>query len=555
MSATESRVDHLLGKIENAGCRVIVTRDGARCQCPAHEDANPSLSVSVSDDKVLVHCHAGCTTEDVLAAVGWQISDLFPDERGNGHSNFVATYGYVDENGVLLFEVVRRSDKTFPQRRPDGRGGWVWKLGDTRRVLYRLPQVIAAVAAGERIYVVEGEKDVHALERAGVVATCNPGGAKKWRDEYSDTLRGATVVIVADRDEAGSEHARTVRASLLTRGANVTIVQSAVDKKGADSFDHFAAGHGLHEFVPVTSEGDAARASEGDTARALASLLALDTLDPPLAVTAASIIGDGADAAAYVTLSDGSELHFRSLREMTQPGKLMAEIVATTAAMPKLNQQAAMAAVSLLKRYARHVRSMSEMDEAIEWGVSFLQAADVLDVDVHDQADRWAAFSKLSEIDPRRTHRESNISIAAASLVLRCVDGTRLVRTDWMRAYVRSIEPRVSPVLLAKLMQRVGWVRRGNEGRWKATRPGLPGQLNWAFWIVPPGWEDRGGGPSPAEAVTAGKEQPPAPARAPARAPAGAVTSRNADDDKGRSRKPQPLAAVPRTRYGDDSEA
>ena len=61
---------------------------------------------------------------------------------------------------------------------------------------------------------VEGEKDVHALERAGVVATCNPGGAGKWREEYSEVLREAVVVIIADKDKPGQAHARQVMASL-----------------------------------------------------------------------------------------------------------------------------------------------------------------------------------------------------------------------------------------------------------------------------------------------------------------------------------------------------
>ena len=71
-------------------------------------------------------------------------------------------------------------------------------LNGTRRVLYSLPRVIEAVAAGRTIYVVEGEKDVHAIERAGEVATCNPGGAGKWREDYSAALAGAKVVV-ADR--------------------------------------------------------------------------------------------------------------------------------------------------------------------------------------------------------------------------------------------------------------------------------------------------------------------------------------------------------------------
>ena len=69
-------------------------------------------------------------------------------------------------------------------------------LNGTRRVLYSLPRVIEAVAAGRTIYVVEGEKDVHAIERAG--ETCNPGGAGKWREDYSAALAGAKVVV-ADR--------------------------------------------------------------------------------------------------------------------------------------------------------------------------------------------------------------------------------------------------------------------------------------------------------------------------------------------------------------------
>ena len=63
----------------------------------------------------------------------------------------------------------------------NGNGGWTWKLGKIRRVLYRLPRVLEAAQSGDGVFVVEGEKDVEALERAGVTATCNPGGAGKWR--------------------------------------------------------------------------------------------------------------------------------------------------------------------------------------------------------------------------------------------------------------------------------------------------------------------------------------------------------------------------------------
>ena len=131
-------------------------------------------------------------------------------------------------------------------------GGWIWKLGDTRRVLYRLPEVLVAAAAGERVFVTEGEKDADALVRAGAVATTNPGGAGKWRREYAEALRGAEVVVVADRDAAGLAHARQVEASLRTIAASVAVVEAV---EGKDASDHLATGHTPEEFLVIESRG------------------------------------------------------------------------------------------------------------------------------------------------------------------------------------------------------------------------------------------------------------------------------------------------------------
>ena len=153
------------------------------------------------------------------------MTELFePDDQPTDPTppKVVERYDYVDEAGKLLYQVERMKPKGFRQRRPDGRGGWEYKLGDVRRVLYRLPQVIEAVAAGKLITVVEGERDVHTLEAKGKVATTCPGGAGKWRKEYSEVLRGAKVAIIQDVDlpdpktgqRPGQEHAHAVRDSL-----------------------------------------------------------------------------------------------------------------------------------------------------------------------------------------------------------------------------------------------------------------------------------------------------------------------------------------------------
>jgi hypothetical protein len=175
----------------------------------------------------------------------------------------VATYRYLDIDGELVFVVARFEPKDFRQARLDG-GRWRWDLNGTRRVLYRLPRLREALAAAETIYIVEGEKDVHAVEAAGAPATCNPQGAGKWSDELSEQLAGARRVrIVVDRDPddkrgvdgltPGERHALQVAES-LGRAAGVAScdIELVVARAGKDAHDHLAAGHGLDELVPFT---------------------------------------------------------------------------------------------------------------------------------------------------------------------------------------------------------------------------------------------------------------------------------------------------------------
>lgn len=57
--------------------------------CPAHVDRTPSLSIrEVDDGCVLVNCFGGCAVEDVVAAVGLSLADLFPrGPVGNNRQN------------------------------------------------------------------------------------------------------------------------------------------------------------------------------------------------------------------------------------------------------------------------------------------------------------------------------------------------------------------------------------------------------------------------------------------------------------------------------------
>jgi AAA domain/Toprim-like len=91
-------------------------------------------------------------------------------------------------------------------------------------VPYRLPEVLEALAHGRTIVIAEGEAKADLLWSWNVPATCNSGGAGKWRAQHSAYLRGADVVILPDNDEAGRQHAEAVAASLKEAGASVRVL-------------------------------------------------------------------------------------------------------------------------------------------------------------------------------------------------------------------------------------------------------------------------------------------------------------------------------------------
>jgi DNA primase len=157
-----------------------------------------------------------------------------PTAKGNDEFKKVvaATYSYADEAGALLFQTQRvefqnpdgsfvltkegKRKKTFRQRRPDPKqpGQWVWNVDGVRLVPYRLPELLEAVGNEQTILIVEGEAKVDLLRSWNVPATCCAEGAKKWRPEHSEHLRGADIVVLPDNDAAGREHAELVAASL-----------------------------------------------------------------------------------------------------------------------------------------------------------------------------------------------------------------------------------------------------------------------------------------------------------------------------------------------------
>lgn len=215
---TDTAYTKLLDALRGHGSTIKEAGTRAQAQCPGHADSAPSLSVTDTETRVLIHCHAGCDRHTVLDTLGLGDRDLYDRDR--------VDYRY--PGGRIKHRNTRT--KRFHQS------------GDTKNAnLYRADQLGDA----KTVYLVEGEEDVHAIESLGGTAVSAPSTSGQDKYDYTP-LRGRNVVVVRDKDATGRKHAERVAGILDGIAASVGIAEAKV---GKDASDHVAAGHSLDDLV------------------------------------------------------------------------------------------------------------------------------------------------------------------------------------------------------------------------------------------------------------------------------------------------------------------
>ncbi len=210
-----------------------VTSEGASVPGPNHSSTDRSLSIKISPDApdgFIVYSHAG---DDPIVCRDYVRSRLGlppfqpnrreqPKRLGSDKTKLgkvIATYDYQDRTGALLYQVVRLDPKDFRQRRPDGNGGWEWKLDD-HRAIYRWPELLQYPDA--TVFVTEGEKDTNLLWDLGQCATTVASG--KWTNECVEALAGRDCWILQDNDEAGRKKALAAAHALHGVAKSIRII-------------------------------------------------------------------------------------------------------------------------------------------------------------------------------------------------------------------------------------------------------------------------------------------------------------------------------------------
>lgn len=247
-----SPIDRVITALKSAGNRVRPSGRGWSAQCPAHDDRTPSLSIgSGHDGRVLLHCHAGCESEDVVEALGLTWPDLFPDNGFRGtlriplpdptrraHDEDLATqFGCaLDDDrlrtlagtlGVSIGSLIRLQIGWYPQqqafvfpernaeftcigfglRYSDGSKGFI--AGGKRGLV--IPHLLEYLP--DPVLIVEGPTDTAAAVTAGRAAVGRPSAASGV-EHLAVLLKDRESVIVADRDDAGTAGALKIKAQL-----------------------------------------------------------------------------------------------------------------------------------------------------------------------------------------------------------------------------------------------------------------------------------------------------------------------------------------------------
>lgn len=231
--------DSIIEVCQDAG--MVFKKQGGElyASCPFHQDGKrPNFRINIDKNTWFCDvCSEGGSVVEFLAkkqgrdkkAVYKELVASTPKD-----TEITATYDYTDRFGNLLYQVCRMHPKTFRQRRPDGKGGWIWNMEGVERVLYRLSEI--QKPQNKHVWVVEGEKDVETIRAIGMAATTNVGGAGKWCDAYSACLKDKNALLCGDNDEAGRKHIEKVMESLELHAASIQKIELPSQFKDVSDF-------------------------------------------------------------------------------------------------------------------------------------------------------------------------------------------------------------------------------------------------------------------------------------------------------------------------------
>lgn len=257
------RLEELILKFKEA------KKNGANsyiCKCPVHDDKSPSLSIGETEDRILIHCHAGCDVKSILDKIGLEMKDLFKQnntftltwrekvkvwhDNKKGNLQLEEIYPYYDDMQNILYYKARYQGKEIRHFRVEG-DEVIWKgiFNGIQKTLYNKSALQRARELEEPIYYVEGEKDVHTMAALGLSAV-TAGGATAWHKNLANYFDGLDVIILQDNDEAGEKLSKQMKQDLCTVAKSIKVIIPS-NKPHGDVTDYIQEGHTKYQLLEL----------------------------------------------------------------------------------------------------------------------------------------------------------------------------------------------------------------------------------------------------------------------------------------------------------------
>ncbi len=209
--------------------------------CPAHDDANPSLSFTDTNGKMLLKCHAGCPVDKIFAAL--ESVKAFCSNTNQEDAEpmkVIKSFFYEGYDGKPALRIDRfenKNGKTFRQFHIENE---CWVKGGTKEPLR--PYRYFEWNGSDSIFLVEGEKCADALYEIGLVSTTTPGGANQWRSSYAESFIGKNIICLPDNDDPGRMYISKASADIFKVSNSIKTVNLPNAGLGEDVFDWIKKG-------------------------------------------------------------------------------------------------------------------------------------------------------------------------------------------------------------------------------------------------------------------------------------------------------------------------
>ncbi len=220
-----------LGRLDG----VVQNGNQYKAFCPVCESGRTSgnrhLYLTTDNGRILLDCKKGCAASEICASIGKTEADLFGNAEKTQPWELLREHIYYDLQGrpAAKKAIYRKSggDKTGIWYRYE-HGRYIKSLEGYKPPMYNLP-LLLNTKDGDRIFIVEGEKDADTLVRMGYTATTAPNGAgqAKIPDGSKEYFRGRDIIIMGDRDEPGKKYADFLYNTLRRTGRQVVKVEPA----------------------------------------------------------------------------------------------------------------------------------------------------------------------------------------------------------------------------------------------------------------------------------------------------------------------------------------